>query len=159
MATLGLGFTISANATRLADGVNEAVKMFGRLNESASHTSSVMDAVGNVNLTNLFAGIATGNWAAVGAEVATFVGSLVDLEAIAAEVQRVVYETADSVQHVSDAAQKAGVSFSTMQAVHLSNIGVAADDMLRLGVALTEIDASRLLDVGACLRSATARDP
>jgi len=147
MATLGLGFTISANATRLAEGVNEAVKMFGRLNESAAHTSSVMDAVGEVNLTNLFAGIATGNWAAVGAEVATFVGSLVDLEAIAGEVQRVVYETAESVQQVSEAAERAGVSFSTMQAVHLESIGVAADDMLRLGVALTEIDASRLMDV------------
>lgn len=147
MATLGLGFTISANATRLAEGVNEAVKMFGRLNDSAESTSSVMDAVGQVDLSNLFAGIATGNWGAVGAEVMTFVGSLVDLEAIAAEVSRVVYMTADSVQHVSEAAKQAGLSFSEMQTVHLSNIGVAADDMLRLGVALTELDASRFMDV------------
>jgi DNA segregation ATPase FtsK/SpoIIIE-like protein len=147
MSTLGIGFTLTANAAELASGVNEAIEQFGSLNDAASATSGYFDALQNVDLTGLAMDALTGNWAGVAEEAFKFVDAIGGVQRVLQDVQAVAYGAADAVYELEQRAIAAGVSFQDMQIQSLLDAGAAADDIQRLGLALSEVNADRFYEL------------
>ena len=147
MSTLGIGFTLTANAAELASGVNEAVKQFASLNDAAAETSDYFDALQGIDLSGLAVDVLSGNWAGVAQEALGFVDAIGGVQRVLQDVQAVAYETAHAVYELEQRAREAGVSFQDMQIQSLLDAGVAADDIQRLGLALSEVNADRFYEL------------
>ncbi|NBW15368.1 MAG: hypothetical protein EBR82_45970, partial [Caulobacteraceae bacterium] len=55
MATIGLGFTLSANAAKMAGGVNEAVKSLDKIGKAAKQTSRDVGTLKAIEIGKLLA--------------------------------------------------------------------------------------------------------
>lgn len=147
MATLGIGFTLSASAAQLAGGINEAVKQFNRVSDAATETNGYFEALQGVDFGELATNLASGNWSAVASQAMEYLDAIGGLQRVFEDVQQAAYATAEAVHSLEQRAIEAGVAFQSMQVQDLLDAGVAREDILRLGLAINEINADRFYEL------------
>lgn len=106
MATIGLGFQISANAARMSGGVNEAVKQLNRISESAAKVARDTSALKNI---------------AIGTVIAKGIGMASDAFMSAGRAA-LGYATnvASSVDALNDLSDRTGIGVEALQAFQMA---------------------------------------
>ena len=140
MATIGLGFTLSANAAKMAGGVNEAVKQLEKVSQAAERVSKDVNAI---------KAIAIGAAVAKGASMAASAFSSAARSALS-------YATsvANSVDATNDLAERTGIGVESLQALQmaakLSGIDDVTGAVQKLGVSIGSRRLCCWLDGKAC---------
>lgn len=126
MATIGLGFQLSANAARMSGGVNEAVKQLTRISKASEKAARDASTIKNI---------------AIGAVV--FKGASMAADAFMSAGRAVLSyasSVAQSVDQTNDLAQRLGMSVESLQALQmaakLSGIEDATGALQKLTVAI-----------------------
>ena len=126
MATIGLGFQLSANAAKMTGGVNEAVKQLSRITESSEKAARAASAIKN---------IAIGAVIAKGVSVAA--NAFMDAGRAAASY---AVGVANAIDQTNDLAQRLGMSVESLQALQmaakLSGIEDATGALQKLAVSI-----------------------
>lgn len=117
MATIGLGFQLSANAAQMSGGVNEAVKQLARISDSAAKTARDTSALKTI---------------AIGSVVAKGVGMVADAFSSAARAA-IGYATnvASSVDALNDLAERTGIGVEALQAFQMAAKLAGMEDATR----------------------------
>lgn len=123
MATIGLGFQLSANATQMSSGINAGVTELQKLGYAAKKTSQDVSILKNIELSRLF---------------------LSGVQAAAASFQSFIAGSAAAVAAVDDLSKRTGVSTQTIQAYQFaaeqSGVGIETfgKSIQKLGINLGE---------------------
>jgi len=153
MATIGLGFTLSANAAKMAGGVNEAVKQLEKVSQAAERVSKDVNDIKS---------IAIGAAVAKGASMAASAFSSAARSALS-------YATsvANSVDATNDLAERTGIGVESLQALQmaakLSGIDDVTGAVQKLGVSIGKAAESGNADgftrLGLSIQSLLAMSP
>ena len=115
MATIGLGFTLSANAAKMAGGVNEAVKSLDKVGKAAKETARDVSTLKTIEIGKLLAG-GLNSAAQMFANAAR--SALSYAQGVAA-----------AVDATNDLAERIGVSVESLQALKMAAKLSGVDDI------------------------------
>jgi len=101
MATIGLGFTLSANAAKMAGGVNEAVKALDKVGDAAKKTARDVSTLKTIEIGKL-----------IGSGISAAANAFTDAGRAALSYATNV---ANAVDHMNDLAQRTGIGVEALQ--------------------------------------------
>lgn len=150
MATIGLGFQLSANATQMSSGINAGVTELQKLGYAAKKTSQDVSTLKTIELSRVF---------------------LSGVQAAAASFQSFIAGSAAAVAAVDDLSKRTGVSTQTLQAYQFaaeqSGVGIETfgRSLQKLGINLGEAQTGNkaaiksFADLGLSVRELSQLSP
>ena len=115
MATIGLGFTLSANAAKMAGGVNEAVKALDKVGDAAKKTARDVDTLKAIEIGKL-----------IGSGISAAANAFTDAGRAALSYATNV---ANAVDHMNDLAQRTGIGVEALQTFQMAAKLSGVDDI------------------------------
>jgi hypothetical protein len=106
MATIGLGFTLSANAAKMAGGVNEAVKALDKVGDAAKKTASDVGTLKAIEIGKL-----------IGSGISTAANAFTDAGRAALSYAANVANAAD---YMNDLSQRTGIGVESLQSLQMA---------------------------------------
>ena len=142
MATLGLGFVVSANATKLASGANAAVSALDKIGNAASRTSRDVSMLKNLEIGKLIAG-------GLNAAAST-------VSSAARQMGSYAVSVASAVDATNDLSQRTGIGVEALQSMQVAAKLGGVDDAtvafqkmgVSIGKAIDNGDASDFEKIG-----------
>lgn len=115
MATIGLGFTLSANAAKMAGGVNEAVKALDKVGQSAKQTARDVSTLKTIEIGKL-----------IGSGILTAAQAFTDAARAALSYATSV---ANAVDHMNDLSERTGIGVEALQSLQMAAKLSGVDDI------------------------------
>ena len=115
MATIGLGFTLSANASKMAGGVNEAVKALDKVGNAAKKTARDVSVLKTIEIGKL-----------IGSGVSQLANAFTDAARSAVSYAKSVANAVDATQ---DLANRTGIGVEALQSLQVAAKLGGVDDV------------------------------
>jgi len=115
MATIGLGFTLSANASKMAGGVNEAVKALDKVGNAAKKTARDVSVLKTIEIGKL-----------IGSGVSQLANAFTDAARSAVSYAKSVANAVDATQ---DLANRTGIGVESLQSLQVAAKLGGVDDV------------------------------
>jgi hypothetical protein len=115
MATIGLGFTLSANASKMAGGVNEAVKALDKVGDAAKKTARDVSVLKTIEVGKL-----------IGGGISQLANAFTDAARSAVSYARSVANAVDATQ---DLANRTGIGVEALQSLQVAAKLGGVDDV------------------------------
>lgn len=115
MATIGLGFTLSANASKMAGGVNEAVKALDKVGNAAKKTARDVSVLKTIEIGKL-----------IGSGISQLANAFTDAARSAASYAKSVANAVDATQ---DLANRTGIGVEALQSLQVAAKLGGVDDV------------------------------
>lgn len=115
MATIGLGFTLSANASKMAGGVNEAVKALDKVGNAAKKTARDVSVLKTIEIGKL-----------IGSGISQLANAFTDAARSAVSYAKSVANAVDATQ---DLANRTGIGVEALQSLQVAAKLGGVDDV------------------------------
>jgi hypothetical protein len=115
MATIGLGFTLSANASKMAGGVNEAVKALDKVGDAAKKTARDVSVLKSIEIGKL-----------IGGGISQLANAFTDAARSAVSYAKNVANAVDATQ---DLANRTGIGVEALQSLQVAAKLGGVDDV------------------------------